>query len=198
MPVSARRLLDQPLDQIDRFRTAGAAIDRRRRRVGENRAGADMNRLHVVEARNEHQRPEQRRGRGAPPIGAERLIGARADREKLSVGVERKLGVDELIAGVIVEQQAFAARRRPFDRPAAALRGPQHQHVVGIDIGLHAEAAADIRRQHSDLRLRHVKHRRGQCGADAVRILRSCIEREFAVGGVVDAERSSAARSDWR
>ena len=109
---------------------------------------------------------------GAPPIGAERLIGARPDRQKLAVRVERKLGVDELIAGVIVEQKAFAARRHPFDRPAAALRRPQHQHVVGIDIGLHAEAAADIGRQHSDLRFRHMKHRRetvrrGRCADPA-------------------------------
>ena len=114
-PVDARdlrRALDQPLDQINRLGPAGAAIDRRRRRVGEYRTGADIDGLHVVQAGNKHQRPEQRRGRGGPPIGTERLIGGRPDGEEFSVLVEREFAIDDLIAGMIVAATGFRCASR--------------------------------------------------------------------------------------
>ena len=187
-PRDLRRALDQALDQIDRFRPAGASIDRGRRSVGEDGVGADMDGLYVVKTWNEHDRPEQRSGRGAPPVGAERLIGVRADGEELAVLVEREFAVDDLVARMIVAEQAFAARRRPFDRPAATLRRPQHQNVFGIEIGLHAEAAADIGRDHPDFRLRHMKHIGRQRCTHAVRILRRGVERQSAVSGVIQAD----------
>ena len=56
-PIDAsdlRGALDQAFDQIDRLRPPSAAIDRGRRGIGEHGVGFDVDRLHVVEAGNEH------------------------------------------------------------------------------------------------------------------------------------------------
>ena len=195
-PGHLRGAVDQALDQVDRLGPPGAAIDRGRRGVGEDRLRAELDRLHVVDARNEHEREEQRRRDGGPPIGAERLVGLGAQPKELAVAVERELAVHDLIARLGIEQQPLAARRRPFHRPAQPARCPQHQHIVGIDVGLHAEAAADVWRHDADLRFGNVENCRRELAAEPVRILRRRVER--VTTAAVRRRSRSAARSRWR
>ena len=110
--------------------------------------------------------------------------------------VERELAVDDLVTRLRVEQKAFGARRRPLDRAADAARCPKHQYVVGVDVGLHAEAAADVGRNHMDFGLRYIEDGFRQHAAHAMRTLRRRIERVLAVGGA-EEPITHAARSGW-
>ena len=92
-----------------------------------------------------------------PPIGAKRLVACRPDGEKFPIGVNCKLTIDHLVTGVCVEHQTFAAGRRPFDGAPATLGRPQHQRVLGVDIGFDAKAADDIGRKNAHLRFRNAK-----------------------------------------
>ncbi len=194
-PIDARHLgraIDQPLDQIDRFRPTGAAIDRGRRGIGEDRLRAERDRLHVIDARDQHQREEQRRGDGRPPIGAQRLAGPGAQRQDRPLGIEGELAVDHLVARLGIEDERLAAGRRPCHWPAEAARRPQHQHVIRIDVRFHAEAAADIGRDHANLRFWDVQHRGRKLAAQPVRVLRGAVER-IAIAAEVP---NGAARLD--
>ena len=71
--------------------------------------------------------------------------------ENLAVGVERHLGVGDVIAAVRVGEKRLRAVGDPFHRPADALRRPKRHDFFGIDENLRAEAAADIRRDHAQL-----------------------------------------------
>jgi hypothetical protein len=48
------------------------------------------------------------------------------DRQDLAGGVERDLGVDHLVAAVIIAEQRVGARSDPFHGTAALARRPQH------------------------------------------------------------------------
>jgi hypothetical protein len=61
--------------------------------------------------------------------------------------------------------------------------------VLGIDEGLHAEAAADIRRDQAQLLLRHLEHEVGERIAHEVRTLRRGVERRAVTRRVVIADR---------
>src|SRR5262249_61663948 len=67
-----------------------------------------------------------------------------AKREKAAVGVERKLGLDEEIAPLIVAEKSLLALARPFDRAADAPRCPGHQREFGVERVARAEIAADV------------------------------------------------------
>ena len=96
---------------------------------------------------------------------------------------------DDLVAAVIIAGKGVGARRHPFHRAAAAARGPQHQRVFRIGVGLHAKAAADVRRDDAEFRFRQTKHVTGELGAHRVRRLRAGVERVAVFGAIVIADR---------
>ena len=87
--------------------------------------------------------------------------------------------------------ERFDAVGDPFDRPAQPFGGPQHQHVLGIEEQLHAEAAADIRRHHPDAVLRHVEDLLGEQVAQEMRALRRAPQRVSILARVVLADRAA-------
>ena len=92
---------------------------------------------------------------------------------------------------MVVVEQALRARLDPLDRPAAAARRPEHQTLLRIGVALHAEAAANVLRDHPELRLGKVEHGLGQYGSGAVRILRARVKRVAVIGRVVVANGSA-------
>ena len=50
--------------------------------------------------------------------------------KNLAVGVERHLGVRDVVAAVRVGEERLRAVAGPFHRPADALRGPQRDHLL--------------------------------------------------------------------
>src|SRR5262249_35698193 len=122
-PELTRRVLDEPLDDVDRLGPAGAAIGRGRGLVREGHRQMRIARGDIVDA---DQRAEAAEGREEITIG--RKISADiademdADAEELAVLVERELGIGDDIAAMLVREQHLAALAAPFDRTAELLR----------------------------------------------------------------------------
>jgi hypothetical protein len=77
-------------------------------------------------------------------------------------------------------QEVLAARLDPFHRPAKPARRRRQQDVLGIDVPLGAEAAADVGRDHPHLLLCQAQGRRDR-GAHGERNLRRRPDRQPAV-----------------
>ena len=73
-------------------------------------------------------------------------------------------------------------------RPPQRREAHSDQRVFRIDRALHAEAAADVRRDHPQLHLRNFEHVAGDVRAVAVRILRGGVERVAFVVGMILAD----------
>ena len=102
----------------------------------------------------------------------------------------REAGLDphqhRVAAAVDVED--LLARERDLHRPAGDLRELARGDLVGERIELAAEAAADGRRDHADVRLRHVE----DLAEEAVHVVRRLgrgPERELAVGAPLGHRR---------
>jgi hypothetical protein len=80
-----------------------------------------------------------------------------AQRQDAAGGVERELGVDRLVAALVVGEERLAAVAGPFDRPADALRRPGDQAEFRKERVAGAEIAADVARRHPHLFLGHVQ-----------------------------------------
>ena len=115
----------------------------------------------------------------------------RAQAENLAAGVERHLGVGDVIAAVRIGEERLAAVGDPFHRAADALRRPQRHHFLGIDENLRAETAADIGRDDAQLVLGRHADEGGDDEPRHVRILRGVPERERAGAGIVLADRGA-------
>ncbi len=115
-----------------------------------------------------------------------------AQAQNLAVLVERQFAGDDLVAALRVAQQRFRARRHPFDRTAAdAARRPHHQRILGIAAVLHAEAAADVRRDDAQLGLGDFQHLGRHRRAGAVRVLRCRVQRVAVAVGMILADRGA-------
>ena len=168
-----RGAVEQLLDQIGRLRPAGAAIGRERRGVGEHGLADGEHRRNLIDAGRKPQREQRHHHRGAEHVRAHGVQRVDAHAQNLAVLVERQFAGDDLVAAVRIAEQRFRARRHPFHRaPADAARRPHHQRVLGIAAVLHAEAAADVGRDHAQLGLGNFQHIAGDLRAGAVRVLR--------------------------
>src|SRR5262249_61658062 len=67
-----------------------------------------------------------------------------AQCENAAGGEERKPGLEEKIAPLIVAEKSLLPFARPFDRAADAPRRPGHQREFGIERVARAEIAADV------------------------------------------------------
>ena len=111
--------------------------------------------------------------------------------EEPALGVERQLGVGDVVAGVLVGEDRLAALADPLDRPAQLLRGEQHEPVLGVLPALGAEAAADIAGDHPDAALRDLEDAGRERLPHAVRVLHVGVERVALLARVPHAERAA-------
>ena len=72
----------------------------------------------------------------------------------LAAGVERELGVGDVIASVRVREERLRPVRGPFYRPVDLLGRPGADRLLGVDKDLRAEAAANVGRDHPEFVLR--------------------------------------------
>ena len=162
-------VVDQALDQIVRFRLAGAAIGIDRHGVGERRA-------HIHEDRRDDVAAAHRRGRGvggtarsaARHVGAEIGDGADVQREEVALGIQRQPGAADIVAALRGGDEILGAALDPFHRPAQFARGPEQHDPFGIQRVLDAEAAADIGRHDMDPLARNMEDAVGQLVTDGV------------------------------
>ena len=77
----------------------------------------------------------------------------RADGGDLPLRRRRELDLLDLVAAVDRREVALAARLRPLHRAAEPPRDRERERLLGIDVQLRAEAAADVGRDHAQLRL---------------------------------------------
>ena len=94
----------------------------------------------------------------------------------------------EMVARLVVGQEAFRPRRHPAHRTAEPPRRPGDERLLGIELALVAEAAAHIGRDHAQRALGHAELL-GHLLADVVRRLRRAHERELAGAGLDGRER---------
>ena len=97
----------------------------------------------------------------------------------------------------IVDDHGLGARLDPLHRPPGEARGLCDRELLGVDVDLRAEAAADVGRDHAHLRLRDAADR-GHERAHEVRHLRRGVERELVARRDPVGHDARAARSDRR
>ena len=184
----ARRRVDQALHVVVALGAAGAAIGADRRGVGEHHLGVHLHRGRGVDVDDVLHRVGRGRHRRID-VGAGIAGAAEPHGEEAAVLVERQLGHALVIAAVMVAQKAFRALVGPFHRPAQQLGAQQQRSVLGIDLALHAERAADIAGQHAHLVGRHVQHVARQAAAHAHHALAADVQRPALGLGIVGADR---------
>ena len=184
----ARRLVDQPLDQVDRLGPAGTSIGRRRVGVGEHAHHVDVGLGDQVDAKHraDHAEWRQQIAIGAD-IGADVGDHVEAQRHELVVLVERQLDLADIVATVLVGHHRLAALAGPLDRAQQLARRPQRQPMLDILPALGAEATADVARDHPHLALGHLEDVLRQHVAHAMGILHVGVERHAVLAGIVDA-----------
>ena len=96
-----------------------------------------------------------RAGRGRAEVRAEINRNGRAHCQDPGVGIQRELRFDDLMPTVSVGCDRIAALPDQFHRPIELSRRPEDEDVLRIDLALHAEAAADVRRHNSQVEFRH-------------------------------------------
>ena len=81
-----------------------------------------------------------------------------AQRQKIAGGIERKLGLDEEVAALVVAEKRLLTFAGPFDRAADAARCPGDQRKLGIECVARAEIAADVAGDDAHALRRDAKH----------------------------------------
>ncbi len=102
--------------------------------------------------------------------------------------IHGELGARKMVAALVVADETLRAVRLPFHRTSQLARSPDHERVLGIDEGLHAEAAADVGRDRAQFSLRHLQDGVGERVADEGRALRAGVEGRAIGLGVVVAD----------
>ena len=167
----AREHVHRALDEVGRFGTAGAAIGVGRRLVGEDLGQRRANRRDVVgPVRHQHRQRRDRR-RQQHVVGADVGDQPHLQAEHLAVLARRDVDVAEDVAPVRGRDERFGSILDPLDRHAELLRHHRADVLLGVDVDLRAEAAADFRRDGADLVLAEAVHRRDHRLQD-VRVLR--------------------------
>ena len=211
-PELARGTVDEALEEVGGLRPPGAAIGVDRHGVGVDAADPHMDQGRAVD-------PGHHGGAEIGDVGSElRQIGAEvredveAHREEAPVGRKRDLAGGEIVAPLRIAGEVVHAVGDPLDRAAEAARGFGRERVFAVHEALGAEAAADVRRDHPDLRrvdLQHLVRERVAQAVDALArdrqgeaLGRGVIGRDDAAGFhevgdqpvVLDRDRGAAGR----
>ena len=172
----ARDAVHHPLHRERGLRIAGAADRGHRRLVGGGDDHVHVQRRHDVGPAH-HRRRVERDVDVLQREGADVVHQVAADAEHLGVGADRDVDRPVLVALLRGVGEVLAAVLDPFDRALEQLRRRDHGDVFGIDAELRAEAAADLRRDHAQLRLVDVEQR-GDRLEQVVRLLGRGPDRE--------------------
>ena len=143
-PEPAGQHVERPLDQVGGLRAAGAAVGLVRRGVRE-RAGRVGVRGGDVVGPHDH-RPGERRGGGPGPaeVGARVVEDVHVAVAHPPVALGRDVQGHEQVAAVGGGLEVLGAGREPAHRPAELQRQPGDQHLLGVEVRLGAEPAADL------------------------------------------------------
>ena len=179
--------------RIRRLRPARAAVGVGRRRRRERPDDLERVGLDVVRPAVDPAAQDRRAGRDELEVGAQPDDELGADAADLAVLVRRVLHLLPLVAAVDRGEVALRALLRPLHRPADPLRQSERERLLGVDVELRAEAAADVRRDHPQARLGHAEDDR-EPEAQDVRDLGRRPERVLVGRGLVG--RDHAARLD--
>ena len=146
----ARGGVEQALGGVDGLGPAGAAVGAGGSGVRQHRGQVQVDQRDVVDAGRDPG-ADQQLDRDAGGAGVGTHVGQRADaqREHAAVGVERHLGVAHQVAAGSGAEEVFHALGLPLHRALQVLGREGHHHVLGVDAGLHAEAAADVAHHHA-------------------------------------------------
>ena len=170
------------LDHIDRFRPAGAAIGVDGRRVGEHPLDPVMQAFDVIDAGQDLDG-----GAGRYDRGEEGEIGAHIRRRRHPhaddppVLIERQRRFGDMVPAHGVGEEGIRTLAGPLHRAAKGARHPGRHGVLRVNIGLHAETAADIGRDDADLFRRYLEHVLGQ----------DLLQRPAALGAGIKRQRGA-------
>ncbi len=182
--------VDHPLDDIGRLGAAVAAIGPHRVGVRIDGGHVGIDRRRAVDAGQGSEIGDKSVGAGLR-VGADGRDRAHAQAEKMALGIERQLGLGDVVAGLRVAEKGLGARARPFDRPPRQLGGEQYQRDLVVDRRLHAKAAADVAGDDAHLALRHLEDLARQFRAVAVGALQGRVDRVMVGRGVVVADAAA-------
>ena len=120
------------------------------------------------------------------PIG----IGSREEfyTALFAVFVKRQFGFGDVVAAMGIADKGLAAVGRPLDVAVELFRGPGQAHVFGIQVDLGAEAATDIRRNHTHLVFGQAQDESAEDQPDDMRILRGGVDRCAVGAGIILAD----------
>ena len=90
-------------------------------------------------------------------IGADRADVVHLHGGDLAAVLERDARLDPVVAGLRIGNERFEPVDAELHRPAQQHAGGNHRHLVGIEVELHPEATADIRRDHPHLVLGYLE-----------------------------------------
>ena len=155
----ARRAIQQPVEHEGGLGPAGAPIGGREGLVGEDVPADPAVVRHVVrpgQVVDGVQRDGLAEHRGGAVIAGERGV----DGHDAAVALEPDPHVVDLVAIPRGGEAVLAARLGPLHRASEAPGHHRHQDLLGIDVALHAEAAAHVGHEHADALLLQAYHRR--------------------------------------
>ena len=185
-PQGIRRLVHQALEREGNHRPRHAAIGRHTASVGDDAARAAFVMPHVIRSRHlrhRHQRLHATSG-GEAGIGADIGDDICLEREQFAVGVERAFQRHVLVARMKAGDQILAPVLGPSDHALEFSRQPHQHGIFGGERHFLPEAAADVGRDHAQVRLRHAEQV-GDGGAREVRHLRGAGQCHAAGRGVI-------------
>ena len=137
-------LVHDPLDRERGLGPAGAAVGVGGHLVGEDALALEPVGRELVDA-DVHERAEDRHTRGdQPQVGAHVGEDAAAQALDVALAVGGDVDVLDLVAAVVGAHQRLAAGLGPLDRLAQPAGDQQGEDLLGDDLQLAAEAAADV------------------------------------------------------
>ena len=121
----ARRLVDQPLDDVDRLGIARPAADADRRGVGQHRRDIQLDRRDAIDGAGQKGILKRLHAAGAarqirPEIGG----AVDPQRQKPARPIERQRRIRHMVARLMVGEKHLAAAGDPLDRASDAFRRP--------------------------------------------------------------------------
>ena len=187
-----RRLVHERLDHVGRFGPARAAVVARQHGVRQHARDLDVDGRRRIDARQDAEVLHRRTGVAVRCIvGAAIGERAHAQREEAPVAIQREFRVADVVAPVLVGEQAFAALADPLDRAAEQLRRDQGERVLGIAPALHSEPPSHVLRYDAQLRLGYMENLVRQQRADPVRRLHRAVDGVAILGAVVLGQTSA-------
>ena len=153
IPSSRGERVHRPLDRVGRLRPAGAAVGVGRRRVREDARALEAVGRDVVAARVDPGAEQRDPRRDELQVGAHRRDEPDADGGDRPLRGGRELDLLEDVAAVDRRVEPLRALLDPLHRPVQAPREREAERLLGVDVELRAEAAADVRRDHAQPRL---------------------------------------------